>query len=310
MNQNSKAFVAGHSGLVGSALCHALSTNYTVVTKPRSELDLRTQSSVDHFFSTEKIETVFLAAAHVGGIQANIRSPAEFIYDNLAIATHVIHAAFEHGVKELVYFGSSCMYPAGLSRPMEEASLLTGLPEATSLSYAVAKIAGLQMCSAYSKQYQRRYLSLIPSNLYGPHDNFDLLEGHVIPNLIRRFHEGKRRGQKNVTVWGSGAPQRDFLYIEDLVSATLHILETYKSYEPINVSSGVSVSIRELASTIREITGYTGNIVWDTSKPEGALQKTLDHKKTKELGWSPKFSMAEGLRRTYEWALSSGKLND
>lgn len=267
----------------------------------RAELDLLDQAAVDGWFAHNRVAQVYLAAAKVAGIHANDTYPAEFLRDNLAIQTNVIHAAWKHGVSKLLFLGSSCIYPKHASQPMREDALLTGPLEATNEWYAVAKIAGIKMCQAYRKQFGFNAISAMPTNLYGPGDNFDLENSHVIPALIRKFHEAKATGAPSVTVWGTGAPRREFLHVDDLADACVHLMRNYSSPEIINVGWGRDISIAELADLIRRVVGYDGEIVFDTSKPDGAPRKLLDTARLTELGWQPSTALEEGIARTYEW---------
>ena len=303
MNKESKIFVAGHRGLVGSAILRKLrSLGYrNLITRTRDELDLRDQAAVDRFFEEERPEYVFLSAAKVGGILANSTYPADFIRDNLQIQTNVIDAAYRSGSKKLLFLGSSCIYPKHAPQPMKEEHLLTGPLEPTNEWYAIAKIAGIKMAQAYRRQYGFNAISLMPTNLYGPGDNFDLETSHVIPALIRKFHEAKERGESHVVVWGTGKPRREFLHVEDLADAAVFLMRQYEGEEFVNVGVGEDVSIRELAELIREVVGYGGEIVFDASKPDGTPRKLLDVSRISKMGWSPKIPLAQGLKQTYGW---------
>ncbi|BDG26765.1 GDP-L-fucose synthase [Thermus thermophilus] len=305
MDKGSKIYVAGHRGLVGSAILRKLrAEGYTnLVTRTRQELDLRDQAAVNRFFEEERPEYVFLAAAKVGGILANSTYPADFIRDNLLIQTHVIDAAYRYGVKKLLFLGSSCIYPKHAPQPLKEGYLLTGPLEPTNEPYAVAKIAGIKMCQAYRRQYGFNAISLMPTNLYGPGDNFDLQTSHVLPALIRKFHEAKEGGRKEVVVWGTGTPRREFLHVDDLADAALFLMKHYESEEIINVGVGEDISIRELAELIARIVGFEGEIVYDTTKPDGTPRKLLDTSRLFALGWRPKIPLEEGIRQTYRWFL-------
>ncbi|GAA6744347.1 GDP-L-fucose synthase [Thermus antranikianii] len=305
MDKGSKIYVAGHRGLVGSAILRKLrAEGYTnLVTRTRQELDLRDQAAVNRFFEEERPEYVFLAAAKVGGILANSTYPADFIRDNLLIQTHVIDAAYRYGVKKLLFLGSSCIYPKHAPQPLKEGYLLTGPLEPTNEPYAVAKIAGIKMCQAYRRQYGFNAISLMPTNLYGPGDNFDLQTSHVLPALIRKFHEAKEEGRKEVVVWGTGTPRREFLHVDDLADAALFLMKHYESEEIINVGVGEDISIRELAELIARIVGFEGEIVYDTTKPDGTPRKLLDTSRLFALGWRPKIPLEEGIRQTYRWFL-------
>ena len=310
MNKNSRIYVAGHKGLVGSAILRKLeSERYTqLVTRTYKELDLMRQADVGLFFEKEKPEYVFLAAAKVGGILANNTYPAEFIYDNLMIQTNVIHAAYKVGVKKLLFLGSSCIYPRECPQPMKEEYLLSGKLEPTNEPYAIAKITGIKMCQSYNRQYGTNYISVMPTNLYGPGDNFNLETSHVLPALIRKFHEAKTSDksrvtsdEKSVTIWGTGTPRREFLFVDDLADACVYIMEHYDGNEMINIGTGKDISIRELSEMIREIVGFKGSLRYDASKPDGTPQKLLDVTRLEALGWRSKTSLREGIRRTYEW---------
>ncbi len=306
MQKSSKIYVAGHRGLVGSALLRKLEKEgfTNLVLKTSHELDLRNQAEVDSFFKKEKPEYVFLAAAKVGGIYANNTYPAEFIYDNLVIATNVIHAAYQAGVKKLLNLGSSCIYPKMAPQPIEESSLLTGLLESTNEAYAVAKIAAIKLCKHYNKQYGTNFISLMPTNLYGENDNFDLKNSHVLPALIRKFVEAKESGVDSVSVWGTGKPRREFLHADDLVDAALYLMQN-KDYaeigEFVNVGTGEDVSIKELAELIQKLVGFKGSITWDLSKPDGTPRKLLDVSRLHSLGWKYKVGLEEGIKQTIGW---------
>ncbi|MBL9022533.1 MAG: GDP-L-fucose synthase [Myxococcales bacterium] len=307
MQKGEKVFVAGHRGLVGSAIVRRLDSEGLgpIVTRTRAELDLTDRLAVDRFFADEKPAYVFLAAAKVGGILANDTYPADFIRDNLLIQTHVIDAAHKSGVKKLVFLGSSCIYPKLAQQPIKEEYLLTGALEPTNDAYAVAKIAGIQMCKAYHKQFGMRAISLMPTNLYGPNDNFDLQKSHVLPALMRKFHEAKAAGQPSVVVWGSGSPRREFLHVDDLADACVHLMRTYESPELVNVGVGDDVTIRELAETIRDVVGFRGDLTWDTSKPDGTPRKLLDVSRLHGLGWKAKIGLRQGVEQTYAWYLAN-----
>lgn len=298
--------MAGHRGLVGSAILRRLKAEgYTnLLTRSRAELDLRDQSAVDRFFREERPEYVFLAAARVGGILANSTYPADFIRDNLAIQLNVIDAAFRYGVQKLLFFGSSCIYPKHAPQPLKEDYLLTGPLESTNEAYAVAKIAGTKMVQAYRRQYGFNAISLMPTNLYGPGDNFDLETAHVIPALLRKFHEAKENNLPQVVVWGTGTPRREFLHVDDLTDAALFLMKEYDDEPIINVGVGWDISIRELASLIRDVVGYEGEIVFDPSKPDGTPRKLLDVSRLHALGWQAKIPLRDGLAQTYRWYLT------
>ena len=307
MQSEGSIFIAGHSGLAGSAILRALqSRGYSrLIVRKHQELELTDARAVKDFFQQERPESVFLAAAKVGGIQANNTLPAEFLRENLLIQTHVLHEAWQAGVKKLLFLGSSCIYPKLAPQPIPESALLTGELEPTNDAYALAKIAGIQLCKAYRKQYGANFIAVMPTNLYGPHDNFHPEHSHVLPALLRRFHEAQRDGLQEVTVWGSGTPRREFLHSDDLASACLFLMEHYDSPEIINIGWGQDCTIRELAEMIAETVGYTGKLKWDDSRPDGTPQKVLDNRKLTALGWEPKISLQEGLRLTYQWYLKN-----
>ncbi|HEY0865804.1 MAG TPA: GDP-L-fucose synthase [Fimbriimonas sp.] len=307
MNRTARVYVAGHRGLVGSAILGALRKRgcENLATRTSSELDLRDQRAVREFFEAERPEYVFLAAAKVGGILANNTYPAEFIYDNLAIQNNIIESAYRNGTIKLLFLGSSCIYPKHAPQPMKEEHLLTGPLEPTNEAYAIAKIAGLKMCEAYRKQYGFDAISLMPTNLYGPGDNFDLNGSHVLPALMRKFHEAKASGAKEVVVWGTGTPKREFLYSEDLADAALFLMDHYSDFGTVNVGVGEDLSIGELARKIAEVVGFEGETVYDASKPDGTPRKLLDVSKLHALGWKAKTPLEEGLRQTYRWFLET-----
>ena len=303
IQQDSRIYVAGHNGLVGTALLRRLrKAGFTnLVTVARDQLDLRDQAAVDRWFAAHRPEYVFLVAGTVGGILANSTRPAEFIYDNMMIHATVVHAAHCHGVKRLLYLGSSCIYPREAPQPIRERDLLTGPLEPTNEPYAVAKIAGIKLCQAYRKQYGCDFISAMPTNLYGPNDNFDLESSHVLPALIRRFHEAEAEGRKQVTVWGTGSPKREFLHVDDLADACLFLMRRYDEEEHVNVGTGVDLTIRELAETVREIVAPGVELVFDTNKPDGAPRKLLDVSRLHQLGWRHTIDLREGIEQTYAW---------
>lgn len=308
--KSERIFLAGHRGMVGSAIARQLDGD--VITRDRAELDLTDQAAVHEFLHAQAPDTVILAAAKVGGIVANDSYPAAFLYENLMIQNNIIHGAHLAGVERLLFLGSSCIYPKLAEQPMREDSLLTGLLEPTNEPYAIAKIAGIKMCESYNRQYGRDYRSVMPTNLYGPGDNFHPENSHVIPALLRRFHEAKRDGLDRVVLWGTGTPRREFLHVDDMAAASLHVLElpsdTYSAACPqkcshVNVGTGVDVSILELAQMVAEVTGFDGMIDTDPSKPDGAPRKLLDVSRLSQLGWEARVELSQGLRQTYDWFL-------
>ncbi|MCM8769110.1 MAG: GDP-L-fucose synthase [Candidatus Omnitrophica bacterium] len=312
MTRRARIFVAGHTGLVGSHLFRKLKEKgYTnLVYRTRKQLDLRDQEKVYDFFKRERPEYVFVAAARVGGILANRDHPAEFIYDNLAIQTNVIHTSYLLGVKKLLFLGSSCIYPRNCPQPMKEEYLLSGYLEKTNEPYAVAKISGIIMCQAYNQQYGTNFICAMPTNLYGPGDHFDPKSSHVIPGLISKFHEAKTLGRKFVEVWGTGKPMREFLFVEDLAEALIFLMENYNSSEIINVGTGEEISIKELAEMIKGVVGYQGQIKFDISKPDGTPRKLLDVSRISSLGWRARVGLKDGLAITYAWYLRNCKKLD
>ena len=299
-----RVFVAGHNGLVGSAICRRLEQDgIEPLVAGRADVDLTQQADVDAFFADNDISQVYLAAAKVGGIHANDTYPAEFIRDNLAIQSNVIHAAWKNGVKKLLFLGSSCIYPKHAPQPMPEDCLLTGPLEPTNEWYAIAKIAGIKMCQAYRKQYGFDAISAMPTNLYGPGDNFDLQNSHVLPALIRKFHEAKEAGADNVVVWGTGSPRREFLHVDDLADACVFLMKTYSADEIVNIGWGRDISIAELAELVQRIVGFDGEIVYDTDKPDGTPRKLLDTTRLAALGWQPSVELEDGISDTYRWYL-------
>jgi GDP-L-fucose synthase len=313
---NTKIFVAGHRGMVGSAIVRQLeaSGHINIITRTRSELDLTNQQAVVDFFQAKKIEQVYLAAAKVGGIVANNTYPADFIYENLMIQSNIIHSAHLTNIQQLLFLGSSCIYPKLAEQPMAETALLTGTLEETNEPYAVAKIAGIKLCESYNRQYGRDYRSVMPTNLYGAHDNFHPENSHVIPALLRRFHEAELNGDKEVIAWGSGKPMREFLYVDDMADASIHVMNLDKSIydentDPmlshINVGTGVDCTIKELVDTVAKVVGFTGDIKFDATKPDGAPRKLMNVDRLKSLGWQYSVSLEEGLAKSYQWFIDN-----
>ncbi|HKF47508.1 MAG TPA: GDP-L-fucose synthase [Terracidiphilus sp.] len=307
MIKSSRIYVAGHRGLVGSAIVRALrASGYNnLILRTRAELDLRDRRAVDGFLASEAPEYVFVAAAVVGGILANSTRSADFLRDNLLIQTNLIDSAWEHGVRKLQFLGSSCIYPKHAPQPISEDALLSGMLEPTNEPYAIAKIAGIKMCQAYRSQYGFNAISLMPANLYGPGDNFNLASSHVLPALIRKFHEARENKAPAVVLWGTGNPRREFLHVDDLADAAVMLMKTYDSPEIVNIGSGVDLSIAELAEMIREIVGYSGEILFDTTKPDGTPRKLLNIERARSLGWMPKIPLRQGIEETYCWFLGS-----
>ena len=316
MNNKIRVFVAGHRGMVGSAIVRNLinKSKYEIITRSRMELDLLNQADVASFFELEGIEQVYLAAAKVGGIHANNTYPAEFIYENLMIEANIIHSAYKSGVKKLCFLGSSCIYPKLAEQPMREEELLNGYLEPTNEPYAIAKIAGIKLCESYNRQYGVDYRSVMPTNLYGENDNFHPENSHVIPAMMLRFHEAKCRGDDKVIIWGTGRPMREFLHVDDMAAASIHVLElddvTYKAnvqdmMSHINVGTGVDCTIKELAETLKEVIGFKGKLDFDTTKPDGAPRKLMDVSRLKSLGFEAKTSLKDGLKDTYRWFLEN-----
>jgi GDP-L-fucose synthase len=306
MEKESKIYIAGHRGMVGSALVRKLEAEgfRNLVTRTSKELDLRNQAAVADFFKEEKPDYVFLAAAKVGGIVANNTYRADFLYENLAIQNNIIHSAYLEGVKKLMFLGSSCIYPKLAPQPLKEEYLLTGLLEPTNEPYAIAKIAGIKMCDAYRDQYGCNFISVMPTNLYGPNDNYDLKNSHVLPALIRKFHEAKEGGAKEVTVWGTGAPKREFLHADDLADACFFLMQEYDEPGLVNIGVGDDVSIADLAKMVKEIVGFEGALVFDTSKPDGTPRKLMDVSKLNALGWKAKTSLRDGITTVYKQEFS------
>lgn len=308
MKKDARIYVAGHRGLVGSAISRRLlSEGYNnLLLRTHKELDLEVQRDVQEFFEKERPDYVFLAAARVGGILANSTYPADFIYNNLIIEANVIHAAHRAGVKKLLFLGSSCIYPKYATQPIKEEYLLTGELEPTNEPYAVAKIAGIKMCQAYNKQYGANFISVMPTNLYGPDDNFDLQSSHVLPALIRKLHDARTSNAASVRIWGSGTPRREFLYVDDLADACLFLMKNYDEDQIINIGTGEDITIKELAERIKRVVGFEGDLNWDGTKPDGTPQKLLDISKIKGLGWMPKTTLEEGVKKTYKWYCCTG----
>ena len=309
MNKNSKIYIAGHNGMVGASLVRKLQTQgcSNIVVRTSKELDLRRQSDTEDFFASEKPEYVFLAAARVCGILANSTYKADFIYDNQMIASNVIHASYKYGVKKLLNLGSSCIYPKLAPQPLKEEYLLTGPLEPTNEPYAIAKISAIKLCRYYNEQHGTNYLSVMPTNLYGTHDNFDLETSHVLPALIRKFHEAKERKNDSVALWGTGQPQREFLYVDDLADACVHLMQRYDYRdvgEFVNVGTGEDISIKNLAELVRRSIGFEGKVIWDSTKPDGTPRKLLDISRIRSLGWKHRIGLEEGIGKSYAWYLT------
>lgn len=307
MKKNSKIYIAGHNGLVGSAIKRNLEKRgyHNLFFKTKKELDLLNGLKVKNFFEKEKPEYIFLAAAKVGGILANDTYPADFIFQNLQIQNNIIYNAWKYKAKKLLFLGSSCIYPKLCSQPIKEEYFLSGQLEKTNEAYAIAKIAGIKMCQSFNQQYKTNFISLMPTNLYGPNDNFDLKSSHVLPAMIRKFHEAKIRNKKEVVLWGTGKPKREFLFIDDLADACVHLMNKYNESEIVNIGTGEDLSIGELAEKIENIIGFSGNIKWDVSKPDGTPRKLLDVSRLHKTGWRHKISLDEGIKMTYEWFLKN-----
>jgi len=309
MEKNSRIYVAGHTGMVGSAIVRCLKRNgyENIITRTHKELDLTNQAETEKFFNEEKPEYVFLAAAKVGGIYANDTYPADFIMENMLIECNVIRSAFQNKVKKLMFLGSACIYPKLCPQPIKEEYLLTGPLEPTNEAYALAKISGIKMCQAYNKQYGTRYISVMPANLYGITDRFDAYNSHVIPSMMVKFHKAKIENLPYVELWGTGKPLREFLYVDDMAEACLYLMQNYESSELINIGSGKEISIRELAEIIKDVVGYKVEIIFDTSKPDGTPRRVLDNSKIMATGWRPKVDIREGIQKEYEYYLSMQK---
>ncbi len=307
MNKESKIYVAGHTGMVGSAIVRRLQKNgyENILFKSHKELDLTDQISTEHFFRNEKPEYVFLAAAKVGGIHANNTFPADFIMENMLIACNIIKSSFNNDVKKLLFLGSSCIYPKLCPQPIKEEYLLTGELEPTNEAYALAKISGIKMCQSYNKQYGTRFISAMPASLYGVNDRFDINNSHVIPSMIIKFHEAKINNKPYVELWGTGSPLREFLYVDDMADACLYLMQNYEGNEFVNIGSGQEISIRELAETLKRVTEYNGELVFDTTKPDGTPRRVLDNTKIHKTGWRPQVDIEEGLHREYEYYLKN-----
>lgn len=308
MDRNARIYVAGHRGLVGSAIVRKLTAEGygNLLLRTSGELDLRDQAAVAAFFAAERPDYVFLAAAKVGGIVANNTYPAEFIYDNLMIEANVIHSAYRTGVSKLLFLGSTCIYPKMASQPIREEYLLTGPLEPTNEAYAIAKIAGISLCRSYNRQYGTRFIAAMPTNLYGPNDNFDLEKSHVLPALIRKFHEAKVAGAPSVTIWGTGTPLREFIHVDDVADAALYLMRHHEGNDIVNIGSGEEISIRDLALLVKKIVGFEGELVFDASKPDGTPRKLSDVSRLHSLGWRHRIGLEEGVGGTYEWFVGQG----
>ena len=309
MNKQAKIYIAGHLGLVGSAIVRALKKQgyKNLILKTRKELDLLSQYKVNQFFARQKPDYVFLAAAKVGGILANQTYPAEFIYENLTVQNNVLQAAYKNKVKKLIFLGSSCIYPKNCPQPIKEEYLLSSPLESTNEAYAIAKISGVKMCEYFNQQYGTKFIAVMPTNLYGENDNFDLVSSHVLPAMIRKFHEARVSGSSEVVLWGTGKPRREFLHVDDLAAALVFLINNYDGQEIINIGCGQDLTIKELANKIKTVTGYKGKIIWDKTKPDGTPRKLLNINRLKKLGFKPKISLDKGLEMTYEWFLENEK---
>jgi GDP-L-fucose synthase len=311
MDRSNRIFIAGHRGLVGTAVVRRLRADgFDPIVRSRDELDLLDQAATHRFFRNERIEYALIAAGLVGGVHANNTRQADFLYENVVIAANTIHAAFEARTEKLLFLGSSCIYPRLAPQPIPESALLTGPLEPTNEGYAVAKIAALKLCETFARQYGRRYISAMPTNLYGPGDNFHPDHSHVIPGMMRRFHEAKLANAAEVRIWGTGNPLREFMHVDDLADVLLMLMNRYEDVQTINVGSGEEVSIRQLAETMQQVVGFKGAIAFDTTKPDGTPRKLLDSSRIRAMGWKPKHSLAEGLTNTYRWAVESGALGE
>ena len=302
MNKDSKIYVAGHNGMVGSSIVRKLKDlGYNnIITKSKKELDLTNQFQVNHFFHFERPDYVFLAAAKVGGIKANDQFRGDFIYQNIMIQSNIIKASYDNKVKKLLFLGSSCIYPKMSPQPIKEEYLLTGLLEPTNDAYAIAKIAGIKMCQDFNKQYGTNYISVMPTNLYGPNDNYDLNNSHVLPAMIRKFHEAKLEGKDKVEIWGTGTPMREFLYVDDLAEACVYLMNNYNKSDIVNIGTGQDITIKELALTVKEVVEYEGEIYFNTDMPDGTPRKLLDVSRLKDLGWEYKISLKDGIKKSYQ----------
>lgn len=312
MEKTAKIYVAGHRGLVGSAIVRNLEQKgYTnIIKRTHKELDLTSQEQVKAFFKKEKPDYIFLAAAKVGGINANNTYPADFIYENLAIETNVIKSAHDHKVKKLLFLGSTCIYPKNAPQPIKEEYLLSGTLEPTNEAYAIAKIAGLEMCKFFKRQYHDHFISCMPTNLYGPEDNFDLQNSHVLPALIRKFHEAKVENKKEVEIWGTGTPLREFLYVDDMADACVFLMENYDGEEHVNIGTGEELTIRELAETVKDVVGFEGELSFNAEMPDGTPRKLCDVSKLRGLGWKHKVELKDGIRKAYQWYLENESITD